>query len=237
MKELDDLELKDKLVLDAGTGACGMTSFLEKRDADVVSIDLDKEFMGECRDQLEKASFIRGNLSNLQFIEPETFDHVMCKATISALSENKTLFVSSVFREFYRVLKDDGRLTIIDYYPFKEKASPCALDEVQVGIWRLEKAVYELLGESHLEEYPPEMMKDELKSIGFEEVEESIRRDELPWSNELLGEHEELIEEKIEEIEESYLREALTKKLRELMDSAKEKKVVSGAMFELIAEK
>ncbi|MBS3816409.1 MAG: class I SAM-dependent methyltransferase [Candidatus Thermoplasmatota archaeon] len=237
MEKLDELGLKGKLVLDAGTGACGMTEFLEKRGADVVSIDLNKEFMEECRNQLEKANFIRGNLSELQFIKPETFDHVMCKATVSALSENITLFVSSVFREFYRVLKDDGQLTIIDYYPFNEETSPCALDEVQVGIWRLEKAVYELLGESHLEEYPPQMIEDELKSIGFAEVEESIRRDELPWSDELLGEHEELIEEKIEEIEENYLREALTKKLRELMELAKEKKVESGAMFELRAQK
>lgn len=52
-----------------------------------------------------------------------------------------------------------------------------------------------------------------------------------------VGEHEELIEEKIEEVEESHLQDALTEKLQKLMDSAKEKKVVSGAMFELRAEK
>lgn len=237
MEKLDELELRDKLILDAGTGACGMTEYLKKRGAEIVSIDLDKEFMKECRNHLESGNFVRGNLSDLQFIEPRTFDHVMCKATVSALSENKTLFVSSVFREFYRVLKDQGELTIIDYYPFQKDIFSSPLDEIQVGIWRLEKAVYELLGESHLEEYPPDMIEDELKSIGFVEVEESVWRDELPWSDELLGEHEKLIKEKIEEIEESYLQDALNKKLRDLMDSAKEKKIESGAMFELRAKK
>ncbi len=237
MKKLEEVELQNKLVLDAGTGACGMTKFLEKRGADIISIDINREYMEECRSKLNKGDFIQADLSDLRFIEPASFDHVMCKGTISALSENKTLFVTSVFREFYRVLKDQGTLTVIDYYPFKEETSPSPLDDIQVGIWRLEKAVYELFGESHLEEYPPEMIKKELRSIGFGEVEESIRRDELPWSDELLGEHEELIQEKIEEVEEDHLRDALIKKLRELMGRSKEKKVVSGAMFELRAKK
>ncbi len=236
MQKLEDLELEDELVLDAGTGACGMTKILGEKEGKIVSVDMEREYLKDCRDQTYSADFIQADLSEMGFIESESFDHVFCKATISALSVNKSLFVTSVLREFYRILKDKGQLTIIDYYPFEEKTSPVPLDELQVEIWRLEKAVFELLGESHLEEYSPEALEDELLSIGFKEADHSIFRKDLPWSG-LMEEHEKLILKDMEKIEDRYLREALEKKLQNIMDSSENKEIISGALFELTAKK
>ncbi|MBS3789906.1 MAG: class I SAM-dependent methyltransferase [Candidatus Thermoplasmatota archaeon] len=237
MARFKEVDLEEKKVLDAGTGACGMTKILEDKGAEVVSVDIERERMIDCRSQTESTDFLQADLSNMRFIESESFDHVFCKGTVSALSINKTLFVTSVLRELHRILKNGGQLTIIDYYPFEEESSPVPLDEHQVELWRLEKAVFELLGEGHLEEYSPELLKDELRSIGFGDVTHSIFRDELPWSDELLKEHEEVILENIELIEEEYLGAALKKKLRDIISSTEKKKVVSGAQYELNAKR
>lgn len=114
---------------------------------------------------------------------------------------------------------------------------PCSVYEVQVELWRLENAVSEILGNGHLVEYSPEVLSEELLSLGFKETDNSILLEEVHWPLDLLKEHEESILEDINLIEEDYLKDAFKKKLKELMNKAEDKKIKSGAIYELRAEK
>ncbi|MFP3872316.1 MAG: class I SAM-dependent methyltransferase [Candidatus Natronoplasma sp.] len=237
MEKLRGLDLEGKLVLDAGTGACGMTKLLEKRDAKVISIDLEREYLRDCRSQTESAQFLEADLSDLGFIKNGTFDHVICNFLISALSENRDLLISSVLREFYRVLKYKGSLVIIDYYPFEEGKNPGDLDELQVQLWRSENALFELLGEGHLEEISPMVLDRELEAIGFQSSEIKTLTEEVPWPTDLLKEHEQMIRKNIEKLDEVHMKDSFTRRLKDLMESAEGKKVYSGAIYELRAKK
>jgi len=237
MEKLEGLDLKDKMVLDAGTGACGMTKKLEEGGAEVISIDINRGLLKECRSQTKNSQFLQADLSDLNFIVSSSFDKVICNFLVSALSESKDLLISSVFREFYRVLKDSGSLIIIDYYPFEDESSPCSLDDIQVELWRLENAVAEFLGNGHLQEYSPEVLQEELEAIDFREIEVSTLLEEVPWPIDLLREHEDLLRENINRIDDKNLRLSLESKLKNIMDSAVDKKVRSGAIYELRASK
>lgn len=237
MEKLKGIDLEGKKILDAGTGACGMTKYLEKNDADVLSIDKDKGYLKECRDQTETTQFLRADLSDLKSLKPECFDYIVCNFLVSALSENKDIIITSVFREFERILKEKGALIIIDYYPFKEERSPALLDRSQVELWRLENAVAELLGEGHLEEFHPEVLEKELESLDFQNIETFNLLEPVPWPPDLLREHETLIKEKIDEIESDQLQKSLKKELGDIMGSTEDRKVESGAIYELRARK
>ncbi len=237
MDKLKDLDLEGKKVLDAGTGACGMTKYIEKKGCDAISIDINSEYLHDCRDQTENTQFIRANLSDLNALKSEVFDYIICNFLVSALSTNRYLILTSVFREFERLLKDHGMLVIIDYYPFDEERSPAFLDKSQVELWRLENAVYELLGEGHLVEYPPDVLKDELSALGFENIDIISLLEPVPWPPDLLKEHEDLIKKNIEKLESDRIKESLKEKLEEIMNSTGDRRVESGGIYELRAEK
>lgn len=237
MEKLKGLDLEGKLVLDAGTGACNMTLFLEEWGARVVSIDYKMEWQLDCKEKTKHAQFINSDLRYLDFIEDDSFDYVICNFLISALSEKKDLLITTVLRQFYRVLKEGGMMVIIDYYPFEGDSCPSPCHDAQVELWKLENAVSELLGRGHLEEYPPGSLEMELRSLGFSETEVSILLKRVPWPDDLLREHEEMIMKDINKVKDDYLRDPLQKKLKDIMEKTKGEKVESGAIYELRAKK
>jgi len=237
MDKLKGLDLEGKKVLDAGTGACNMTKYLEDWGADVVSIDYRHDWQRDCRNSTKKTQFITADLSGLDFLTDNSFDYVVCNFVVSALSETKNMILSSVFREMFRVLKDGGMLVIIDYYPFEEELCPGPCHEAHLELWRLENAVSELLGRGHLEEYSPEILEDELLSIGFKDTDYSVLLEKVPWPDDLIREHEEGIQEDVKKLDEEYLKESLLKKLKSIIERTKGKKIESWSIYELRAEK
>ena len=235
MEKLKGLDLEGKLVLDAGTGAGNMTKYLENWGADVVSVDFNSKWQLDCKNSVDKTQFITGDLSDMNFLKDNCFDYVVCNFVISALSETKNLLLTSVFREFHRVLKDNGLLVIIDYHPFRQDDTPSSLHDVQTQLWRMENAISELLGEGHLEEYHPEVISEELKSLGFIETDISILMEDVPWPLDLLKEHESMILENIKKLDDPNLKEAFKKRLKRMMDRAKSEEVKSGSIYELRA--
>lgn len=237
MEKLKGLDLEGKKVLDAGTGACNMTKYLEDWGAEVVSIDHDHDWQSECRESTKKTQFVTGDLSDLNFLDDEAFDYVVCNFVVSALSETKDLILSAVFREMFRVLKEEGMLVIIDYYPFEERLCPGPCQEAHVELWRMENAVAELLGRGHLEEYSPEILGNELLSIGFKDTDHSVLLEKVPWPDDLINEHAEGIREDVNKLAEDYLKDAFLKKLDNVIERTEGKKIKSGSIYELRAKK
>ncbi|MFW6040878.1 MAG: class I SAM-dependent methyltransferase, partial [Thermoplasmatota archaeon] len=136
MDKLKGLDLEEKLVLDAGTGGCNMTRYLSEWGAEVISVDYRPDWQKQCRDIIDKTQFITADLGNMPFFKSEIFDYVICNFVVSALSESKSLLISSPLREFYRILKKNGMLVVIDYQPFIKDVSSCKLDDVQIELWK-----------------------------------------------------------------------------------------------------
>ncbi len=235
MEKLKGLDLENKKVLDAGTGACNMTEYLEDMGAEVVSIDYRRDRQSECRERIDRGQFITGDLSSLDFIEDASFDYVVCDFVLSVIQEKKDRLISPVLREFHRILRDKGMLIIVDYKPFHEEHHDGELHDVQTELWRMENAMAELLGEGHLEEYSPEVISKELSAIGFQETDISILLENVPWPVDLLKEHQSLIEEDVERIDDDSLREAFQDRLDQIMERAKDEEVKSGSIYELKA--
>ncbi len=214
-----------------------MTKYLENWGAKVVSIDIRNDWQVDCKEQTSHTEFITADLSRMNFLEDQVFDYVICNFVVSALSQTKELLLSSALREFHRVLKPEGMLVVIDYYPFEGDRCPSPCDHLQVELWRLENAVAELLGQGHLEEFHPDIVGSELLSMGFKETDTSVLLENVPWPDDLIADHEEAILKKIDQVEEIYLKDALKLKLRSIIDSTKGKRIESGAIYELRALK
>ncbi len=236
MDKLKGLDLEGKRVLDAGTGGCNMTTYLEKWGAEVISVDLRDDWQEQCREKTVKTQFVTADLIDMPFLKDDVFDYIVCNFVISALTQKKGTLISPALREFYRVLKKGGMLIVIDYYPFEEGSCPSPIDELHMALWRLENAVAELRGEGHLLEFSPNSLKKELEAIGFTKVDISTLVDRVVWPQELLEEHKENLLEDIEGFDDELMKKAFKRRLHKIMGKTSKRELRSGSIYELRAK-
>ena len=127
---LEGIDFSDITVLDAATGAGNTTLKLARKMAEadgkgkIISVDINpatsptfqdvKEKLGELERFVE---FVQADLTCMPQIKSESFDLVVCTATLCALND-RPLKALRGLKEFYRVLKKGGRLVISEEYPF-----------------------------------------------------------------------------------------------------------------------
>ncbi|MFQ5871687.1 MAG: class I SAM-dependent methyltransferase [Candidatus Geothermarchaeales archaeon] len=239
-RALKGIDLVRKVVLDAGTGAGNATKYLAGQGCRVISVDLNQEYIDDAKtrlieEELRRVEFHRSNLSEMRFLGDESVDVVVANQTLSTVESVTRFNTIPVLREFHRVLRRGGSLVVVDYHPFRYDET--ATSRIHVELWRLHAAVAELLGEGHYLEYPVSWLRDRLSEIGFTDIEHSVLMEELSWSVELLEEHRSELQPKIQAIPGGYLRQAMQRKLEELLDEARGVEVRSGSMYLLKALK
>ena len=169
-----DIELKDKIILDAGTGFGVTTAEIAKRiqkeaQSTIVSIDINTEALQQARsllkmqNLLELVAFIRADLSSLP-IKEETIDLVVSTRTLACI-ESFPCRVIRAIAEFYRALKTGGRIVMSDEYPTLSPSSD--EEEVAVVRWQLVKAISHLIGRPHASEIFPEDLEFVVRLAGF----------------------------------------------------------------------
>ena len=97
--------VKDKTVLDLGSGE-GYGSFLLSATAkEVVGIDINKETITHASSKYLKNNlrFITGSISSIPILEEKIFDVIVCFEAIEHIKEH-----DSLIKEVKRLLKDDG---------------------------------------------------------------------------------------------------------------------------------
>jgi 2-polyprenyl-3-methyl-5-hydroxy-6-metoxy-1,4-benzoquinol methylase len=104
--------IEGKKVLDIGCGRGNLSFYLAQKGAKVIGIDLSKNFINYCKDQLKDSNL------NLDFIvmnaqipdfEDKTFDVIVGSRIIHHLPD-----IESFFRECKRLLKKDGFVTFME---------------------------------------------------------------------------------------------------------------------------
>lgn len=170
------LVVRDLVVLDAGTGEGAMTTFLAEQIGNgvIISVDLDPSSLevtrGElCKENLlDKVSLHEADLRNLEFVETRSIDLVVAYGTLGTIEDYTPEGTISVLREFFRVLKPGAFLCMTGELDIEGEG-----DDAQVTykrFERLERAIAELIGDSHEVNWSPEWVKDRLEEIGFEDI-------------------------------------------------------------------
>ncbi|MBU7038782.1 MAG: class I SAM-dependent methyltransferase [Theionarchaea archaeon] len=218
------LENEDLNILDAATGAGNTTLELAQRiKGKVISVDMDTADSAveriEDANLSSKVEFVKGNLARMDFLQDASIDAIVSHSTVSSIPAETPFKVLQVFKEFFRVLKPDGILLIIDYYPLESAAVKNKADEIAQDAWRVYKAVAELVGDHHHEELPPEWICETLHDIGFKDIShEKISERKL---SESFGEYIENMLMYISNIKDDGLRNAFKKKILQLEKDAR----------------
>ena len=175
---LEGVNFSSITVLDAATGAGNTTLKLATKMAEangkgkIVSVDIDHETFPDVKKKLRELArfveFVQADLTCMPQIESESFDLVVCTATLCALND-RPLKVLRGLSEFHRVLKKGGQLIIAEEYPLPRTTKP--EEEVQVMRWQLYKSVAELMDGEHWAEIYPEDLESALKLVGFKDIE------------------------------------------------------------------
>lgn len=212
---LKDLDLRNKVILDAAVGAGEATYYWAKRvheqggTSKIISIDFELSNAQQIRNRLGKYSryiqLAEADIFDLNFLKDGSTDIVNCDDTIVFLNP-KPLKLLVALKEFHRVLRTSGDLIITSELPIENFEDPN--DEGQWRRWNLAKAIYDLKGKTWSSEPLLEEVKFSLEFIGFEvyaektfskgkgfkkyqvcmdEWKEIMLKDikELPWDNHL----------------------------------------------------
>ena len=173
----DGIDLVDKLILDAGTGAGQTTEWLADRviesgkGSQIISVDHNQEALDNVRNELgdkaEVVQFVKADLADMPEIESSSIDIIAC-TDVLCMVEMCPLRSVKVLSEFKRVLKPKGELIIGEQVPMPKSRVP--KEQVWAKRWQLFKAMNHLLEQRHLEEIAPEELEFCLATLGFDSI-------------------------------------------------------------------
>ncbi|MBD3336192.1 MAG: methyltransferase domain-containing protein [Candidatus Eisenbacteria bacterium] len=236
---LAPIDVQGLTVLEAGTGAGRMTRYLAEHGARwVASVSNEWEHLEYARNRTpeelqSRIGYLLADLRSLAMMPSETFDLATAHFLLSVTGPIDGL---KILHELFRVLREGGRLVIIEYAPFYPSTSSTSW--IQQEYWRLENALGVLLtGKPSYTEYPSDWLADHLECLGFADVECVRIAENIRWPSELLLEHAEEIREDLAKLRHELLRRAFREQLERLVEAGRDVDVRSGAVYALYATK
>lgn len=106
-EELGDIS--GKSILDAGCGTGNLSVKLLSRGAAVVGVDRDQKALGLLKQKGKEAGIVQGDLSGSLCLASESVDGIVSNNVIYTIDP---AIRSSLFKEFYRILKPNGRIVV-----------------------------------------------------------------------------------------------------------------------------
>lgn len=173
----EGINLHNKKVLEGGTSWGNTTRLIANKvvennwKTELISVDIDDSHFNEIeediKDNFNKLTLRKGDLSDLNFIASNSIDVIICNYTLSSV-EQFPLRVMKALKEFYRVLKTDGQLLITEEIPI------WAVDSGDYTYWskrlRIIKSISILKAMPSFNEIHPNDLEEALKIVGFKGV-------------------------------------------------------------------
>lgn len=101
-------------ILDAGCGEGDYCRELSKKGAKVSGLDISPRLISEAKRKKQGIQYDIGSFTNMQTLYPaQSFDRLI---SVMTLMDSPDL--NQAFREFHRVLKDDGKAVLVVKHPF-----------------------------------------------------------------------------------------------------------------------
>lgn len=111
------LDLKNKKVLEIGCGTGLNTIYLAGQAKKVIGIDISEEMLARARVRLEErnAEFIKADITKPWQLDDAAFDFIVGNLVLEHI-ENLT----HVFSVAFRVLKDEGKFYVAELHPYRQ---------------------------------------------------------------------------------------------------------------------
>lgn len=105
---------KNTIVLDIGCGTGSLLSIYQNYTSKIFGIDLSPSMIRIARKKLgQKANIILGSATKTEF-KTNYFNLITCSLILHELSESVRI---EILKEAKRILKNDGKILLIDYHP------------------------------------------------------------------------------------------------------------------------
>lgn len=109
---------ENKNVLDVGCGTGFYSFYALKQNANVIAVDASQNMLNylKKKDKLKKIKLFKADLKNgLSFIESNPQDFIICSLVLHYIENWET-----IINDFYRILKNNGKLYISTHHPFMD---------------------------------------------------------------------------------------------------------------------
>lgn len=173
----ENLNLDNKLVLEGGTSWGNTTHRIAEKVEEqgwktrLISVDIDDDHFNQIQqdlqNQFEELQLRRADLSQLDFLADNVVDVIICNYTLSSVNQFPLRAVKAL-SEFYRVLKPEGQLIIMEEMPI------WSVENRDYPFWsqrlRVIKSISVLKAMAHFNEIHPIDLEHTLDTIGFSQI-------------------------------------------------------------------
>lgn len=170
-------DLAGKVILEVGSGRGDTTQKLVdllsgQPSATLIVTDISDAHFPQLReafqDRAVQIQFIRTDAGDLNGIENNSVDYLVCAYTLCAINARAGLATLALQR-FREVVKPGGRLFIEEEFPIDKVDTPT--QEVWAEKWRILKSVTMLTGSFPYTEFSPATLVALCRLVGFEAIE------------------------------------------------------------------
>ena len=183
MKQIYDLNITGKTILEIGTGGGGTTLEIvdllrEFSDSNLITTDIEPidltQFLIENPDMQDRLRFVQTDATILKTIQPNSIDIVIGNYVLAPINSISGKAIISL-EKFYEVLKNGGMLLLEDEYPITMAQGD--KQELWAEQWSILKKIITQSGQKSFNELDPAIVKKILKDLGFHHIE--IEKEEV----------------------------------------------------------